>query len=191
MIHGLHVACTSRTAGGTLREREHKEEQDGEHHSRNRSGGLGEQVHNSDREQDQRDQAEANGDFDSADSEVERHLILTLARLLVAQHEDRKAIHRETPDHAEGIEIREKRHVAAADQNRQDLQPRDDIDNPVRRAELAVRLPEPVRKHSIFRNAVQHTVRAHNRRIHRAGQDHRAHHHDKSVKDQPCGERSL
>src|SRR6266581_23245 len=121
LIHGLHVACTGRTAGGTLREREHKEEQDGEHHSRNRSGRLGEQVHDSDREQDQRDQAEANGDFDSADSEVERHLILTLARLLVAQHEDRKAIHRETPDHAEGIEVREKRHVAAADQNRQDL----------------------------------------------------------------------
>ena len=50
---------------------------------------------------------------------------------------------------------------------------------------FAVRMAEPVRQHAIFGNAVQHAVRAHNRGVHRAGKNQRAHHHHEHVKGQP------
>ena len=120
-----------------------------------------------------------------ADREIQRHSEFAVLRMRVAQHQHRHAFQREAPDHAERVEVRQERHVAAADHDRHDLQRHHHVDDPVRRAELRVRLPEPVRQHAVFGNAVQHAVRSHNRRVHRARKNQRAHHHHENVKHQP------
>ena len=61
----------------------------------------------------------------------------------------------------------------------------DHVDNAVRSAELAVRLAEPVGQHAIFGNAVQHAVGPDDRRVHRAGQNQRAHDDHEHVEHQP------
>ncbi len=73
--------------------------------------------------------------------------------------------------------------------NRQDLKDDDHVDDAMRSAELAMRLPEPVRKHAVLGNAIQHAVRADDRRIHRARQNQRSHGHHEHVERQPQRER--
>ena len=54
-----------------------------------------------------------------------------------------------------------------------------------------MRLAEPFAKHAVFGNAIEHTVRADDGGVHGAGENERADHNDKSVKDQARDERSL
>ncbi len=122
---------------------------------------------------------------------VQRDAEFALLRMRVAQHQHGDAVQREAPDHAEGVEVREKRHVAAADEDHHDLQRHHHVDDPVGSAESRVRLPEPVGKHAVFGNAVQHAVRSDDGRVHGAGKNQRAHHYHEDVKDQPRHERAL
>src|SRR5260370_12281832 len=92
---------------------------------------LGEQVRDGDSEQSQRDQAETHGNLHAANVKIQRTRELALTWLGVAQHEYGQAIHRETPDHAEGVQVRKERNVASADQDGKDLQADDDIDDAI------------------------------------------------------------
>ena len=55
---------------------------------------------------------------------IQRHAVFAIARMRVADHEHRDALHGETPDHAERVQVGEKRHVAAAGDDREDLEKR-------------------------------------------------------------------
>src|ERR1700738_1904077 len=91
-------------------------ENDIQDHRKNAAGDcgyrLGEQVGDGYREQGQRDQAKAHRNLPAANMKIQRNLKLALPWLGVAQHEYGQAVHRETPDYAEGVQIREERNVA-------------------------------------------------------------------------------
>ncbi len=99
----------------------------------------------------------------------------------ITQDQDGETLHRETPDHAEGVQVRKKGDVSSADDDGDDLKARDDIDDAVGSPEASVRLPKPTGQDSVFRNAIQHSVRTHNGGVHRAGEDQRAHHHHEAM----------
>src|ERR1700732_420335 len=117
------------------------------------------QVDESDQEQSKSDQTETNRNLHTPDREIERHLKIALAGSRVAKNEHGEAIHRETPNHSEGIEVCEEGHVAATDDDGYDLQKNDDVDDAVAGAETRVRLAEPVTQYAIFGNAIQDSVR--------------------------------
>ncbi len=124
------------------------------------------------------------GNLQPKDPEVQGHAVFAVARVGVAQHEHRQPLHGETPDHAKRVEIGQEGDLATADDDGQDLESCDDIDDAVGGAELAVRLPEPVRQDAIFGDAIEHAVRAHDRRVHGSRQDERPDDNDKTVEDQ-------
>src|SRR5712671_5576900 len=68
-----------------------------------------------------------------------RNVKFALARTGVAENENREAVHREAPDHAESVEVRKKGDVAAADDDGDNLEGHDDIDDAIARPEPAVR----------------------------------------------------
>src|SRR5439155_8524981 len=86
--------------------------------------------------------------------------------------------------HSKSIEVREKRDVAPADDDGDDLEGHHDIDDPIACAETLVRLPEPSAQYAIFRNTIQYAVRTHDGRVHGACQDQSAHHDNETVKYQ-------
>src|SRR6202046_2919645 len=137
---------------------------DEEHHrkARSRYGGhlLGEHVDDGEREQHYGDEHQDHGDFSAADMEVQRHFPFAAQRLLIAQHQDRQGLHREAPHHAEGVGFTQHVHVAAADQDGDQLQDHDDVDDPRSGAELVMRVAEPVREHTVLGHAVEHAVGA-------------------------------
>ena len=51
-------------------------------------------------------------------------------------------------------------------------------------------MAEPVGKHAVFGHAVEHAVGADNGRVHRAGQNQRAHQNHEGVEQQPHGDRA-
>src|SRR5258708_31692579 len=83
--------------------------------------GLGEQVGDRDQEQRDGDKSEPDRNLYAANSEIERHLEFALAWIRVAQHQYGQAVHRKTPDHAEGVKVRQEGNVAAADHDPVDL----------------------------------------------------------------------
>src|SRR6267154_6486100 len=119
---------------------------------------LGKQVRYRDQEQRERNQSEAHRNLHAAEIKIERNLELALARSRITQDQHRQAIHREAPDHSEGIQVREESNIAAADQNGENLQAYDDVDNPVAGPKARMRLPEPFRQHAIFRNTIQNSI---------------------------------
>src|SRR6516162_10862298 len=152
---------------------------------------LGEEVDHRDTQKHGRDQPKSNRNFDAKHVEIQRNAVFAVSGMRVAQDQDRHTLHRETPDHSERIEVREKCHVAPAYDDGENLQRRDNVDDPVRCAETPVRLAEPTRQNAVFRNAIEHAVRAYNRRVHRACQDQGAHDDNEPVKYQPQQERAL
>ena len=73
----------------------------------------------------QEDQADADGHIEPADPDIERNLVFPVPRLLEPQHEHRQRLEDEAPDHAEGIGLAQRQHVAPAGDDREDLQSRD------------------------------------------------------------------
>ena len=164
---------------------EDREKNDSEAGAGNGGHLLGEHVNNGEGKQGQRDHRQAHGDFDAADAEVERHFPFAGAGLLVAQHQDREGLHGEAPDHAEGIGFAEHVHVAAADDDGDQLQRHDQVDESRGGAELVVGAAEPVGKHAILRHAVEHAVRSDDGGVHGAGENQGAHQHHEGMKQQP------
>src|SRR5216683_894345 len=170
-------------------------EHDVQNHRKNAAGHgrdrLGEKVHDGDQEQSQRNQSEPHGDLHTANRKVQRNLELALPRTRVAQYKNGEAVHREAPDDAEGVKIREESHIAAANENSENLQTDDDIDDAIAGAEARVRLAKPFGEHAIFRNAIQHSVGADDSGVHGPGKDECAHDYDEAMKNQADDQRSL
>src|SRR6267143_4160226 len=182
LIH-LNVSCAAAPAP-LLRNCEHHVKQNGKGSASHRGDGLGEQVYDGDQEQHQGDQSKSHGNLHATEREIQWNLKFPLPRACVAKNENCKAVHRETPDHAESVEVREKGNVAAADDDGDDLQRHDDIDDAIARTEALVRLTEPGAEHAVFRNAVQHTVRTYDGGIDCTREDQGAHHDNKTVEYQ-------
>ena len=81
-----------------------------------------------------------------------------MARAGIAQDEYCQAVHRKTPDHSKGVEVRKESNVTVADDDGDDLQAHDSIDDSIACSEALVRLSEPFAKHAVFRNAIQYAV---------------------------------
>src|SRR5260370_25540227 len=112
-------------AAGVMREFFRNGEDDEEHHGEGHAGDgcvfLGEKVYDGNAEQRQGDQAEAERNFHAKNREVQRHAVLAIARMRVAQDQHRQALHPETPDHPKGLEVREKGYITTADSNGDDM----------------------------------------------------------------------
>src|SRR6202790_1294633 len=189
LIH-LDVSDAS-MAAAALRNGEHDVKDDGENAAGHGGYRFGEQVHDGNQKQRQRNQAETHGYLHSANLKVQRNLELALSGTRVAQYEYSKAVHGEAPNDPEGIEVREKSHIAAADENRENLQADDDIDNAVAGAKTGMRLAEPLIKHAILGNAVKHAVGADDGGVHGPGEDERAHDYHEAMKNKPDAKRAL
>ena len=109
---------------------------------------------------------------------------------LVAQHQHGERLHGEAPHHAEGVRFAQQRHVAARDDDGDQLQGDDDVDQPRSGAEPVMRMAEPIGQHAIFGDAIQHAVGADDRGVDGAGQQQHAHQHDDAVERQAQGERA-
>ena len=62
---------------------------------------------------------------------IDRHAILAVAGVRVADHQNGDSLHGETPNHANCIQVGEKRHIAPASKYRQDLEADNDINDAV------------------------------------------------------------
>ena len=82
------------------------------------------------REQRDGDHHQADRNLRLADVEIQRHLPLARAGLLVAQHQHRERLHGEAPDHAERVGFAQHVDVAAADEMVDELQHHDQVDQP-------------------------------------------------------------
>src|SRR5712672_4122469 len=152
---------------------------------------LGEQVRYRDQEQRERNQSEAHRNLHSAEIKIERDLELALAGTRITQDQHRQAIHREAPDHSEGIQVREESHIAAADKYGENLQAHDDVDNSVAGPKAGMRLPKPLGEDAVFGNAIQHSVGTDDCGVHRASENKRSYHHDEPMKNQTGNQGSL
>src|SRR5215469_12938511 len=101
-----------------LGEREHPEKHDREGHARDGRYFLREEVDHAEGKQDERDEAEAYGNFYFADLEIERYAKFAFARLLVAKHEHSQTLHGEAPHHTERIGLTQDEDVATAEKDR-------------------------------------------------------------------------
>src|SRR6185437_15156237 len=176
-------------AAATLGDGEYDVKQDREDAAGHRRDGLGEEVDDGDEEEGQRDDAEADGNLHTADAQIERHLKFALAGIGVTQDENGEAVHREAPDHAEGVEVGEEGDVAAADNDRRDLQDDDDVDDAIAGAEFGVRLAKPLAEDAVFGNAIEDAIGANDRGVDGASENQRADDDDEAVKDQAGNER--
>src|SRR5580658_8708373 len=157
LVH-LHVSRAA-SMGAALGDGENYKKQDREGAARHGGDRFGEEVDDGDEKEGERDQTEPDRNLHAANVKIERDLKLAHSRPGVAKNENGQAVHRETPDDAEGIEVRKKSDIAAADKNGDDLQKNDNIDDAVACAEPRMRLPEPRTENAVLGNAIQHTVR--------------------------------
>src|SRR6516165_8562570 len=143
LVH-LNVLCGAvPMMRDALRQSKNNEKKYGKGAAGNRSFGLSEEIDHRDTQEHQCDQPKANGNFYTKDVEIQRNPVFAVSGVRVAQDQYRDPHHREAPDHSERIEVRKKRHVTPAYDDRQDLQCRDDVYDPVRYAETPVWLAEP------------------------------------------------
>ena len=96
-------------------------EHDGEGDAVNRGDLLGEQIGDRHQEQDQRGDAQADGNLPAADPDIERHLVFLVVPL-VAQHQHAQRLQEEAPHHAERVGFAQQIDIAAAGDDRRDLQ---------------------------------------------------------------------
>src|SRR5258708_2381848 len=152
---------------------------------------LGEQVRYRDQEQRERNQSEAHRNLHAAEIKIERDLELALAGSRITQNQHRQAIHREAPDHSEGIQVREESHIPAADKYGENLQAYDDVDDAIASAIARVRLPEPLSEDAVLGNTIQYTVGTYDCGVHRASENKRSYHYDEPMKNQTGNQGSL
>src|SRR5262249_5166084 len=134
--------------------------------------------------QHQENQNEAKGYLDFADAQVERHPVLARRLILEAQDDHRQCFEDETPDHTKRIGLAQNYHVPHAEQYNRQLQTGNQDQQPIGSAILGMRFQEPVGQHTIFRDAIQHAVRANDGRVDGARKDHEADSHHKELEKQ-------
>src|SRR5437016_5771810 len=164
---------------------ENREENDGECDARNGRNLLRQKIDEAQRDERQGDQSQTHGDFNVADFEIERYTKFSFAAMAVPKDEYGQSFRCEAPHDAERVRFAKDKDIAAAEQDRGNLEKDDQIENVVRGTELPVRMTEPLRQNPVLRNSVQHAVRSHNRRIHRPGQHERADDGDEAAEGNP------
>ena len=146
---------------------------------------LGQQVGDRRDGQRQEDQGHPDRQVEAAEPDVERYLVLPRFRALEAEHQHRHRHEHEAPDHAEGVGFSQGQHVAAAGENRHDLEDHHQVDQPRARAEPGMGLQEPIGQNAVLGDAVQDAVGADDRRVDRPRKDQGADDHHHAVQDQP------
>ena len=116
---------------------------------------LGQQVGDRRDGQRQEDQGHPDRQVEAAEPDVERHLVLAGLGPLEAEDQHRHRHEDEAPDHAEGVGLAQRQHVAPAGEDRDDLEDHHQVDQPRGRAEPGMRLQEPVGQDAVFGDAVQ------------------------------------
>src|SRR5271163_2031165 len=131
------------------------------------------------------------GNLDAADMKIERDLEFAGAGFGVAKDENRQAVHRETPDDAECIEVGEESDIAAADDDGDDLEEDDDVDDAVAGAKTGVGLAEPGAEDAIFGNTIENPIGTDDGGIDGAGENQGADDNHEAMKNQTEKERPL
>ena len=90
---------------------------------------------------------------------------------------------REAPDHAERIQASQSKYVSSRENDGEELQPYNQVNDAVAGAKPWVRLLEGLGEYAIFRDSIQHPVRADDRSIVRARKNQHSHQHYEGVKD--------
>src|SRR5579864_1258168 len=130
------------------------------------------------------DGRQPNRDFKFPNLDVGRHAPSAFAFVLEAKHQHGQAVKREAPNDAKSVSLTQHVNIAAAEDNREQLQADDQIDNAVAGAELLMGTTEPVGKHAVFRNPVQHAIGADDRGVDGPGKNQETDHNYKNAKYQ-------
>ncbi len=93
------------------------------------------------------------GNLFAGNVDVERNFVFLIVPL-ESQSQNAERLQRETPNHAEGVSFTQQHHVAAAQDDGENLHDRDGVDDAVGGAVLFVRLARFVEKNAVFRYAV-------------------------------------
>src|SRR5581483_9797887 len=120
------------------------EERGGEDHSADGRYLLGREIHQRGGEQHHEYRKQSKGDFFPKNPQVRGNLPATFAFVLETQHQHGEAVEGEAPYHAKRMSPTENVHIAAAEQDGDDLQANDQVHDAVARAVLALRFTEPV-----------------------------------------------
>ena len=136
-----------------------------------------------DETQNQRRDAQADGDLDAAQTKIEGKLVFLIVPL-IAQHQNAQRFQEEAPHHAERVRFAQQVNIAAAEDDGGDLQEHDHVDDAEGGAETLVRLAEPIQQDAVFGHAIQNAVGADDGGVHGARQNQHAHDHDENVKRQ-------
>src|SRR5271166_1182535 len=145
---------------------------------------LGEQIHDRGGEQNHPDRGQSDGDLDPKQVKVGRHLPVAHSLVAVAQHQHGDGFEDETPDHAEGIRFTQGVDVAPADDDGEELQSNDEIDDAIGGAVALVRTTEPIGEHAVFRDAIEHAIRADDGGVDRARENQESDNHDEGAEGQ-------
>ena len=163
---------------------EDDEHRQGEADAGNRGDLLREQVGKRHKQQGQSRDRQTDRILAPADRDVQWRLVFLVVPL-EPENQHAQSLKEETPDHAERIGFAKQNDVAAAPEDRADLQESDHVDQPVARTEFAVRLSEPRSQNVVFSHAVQDAVGADHRGVDGAGKNQHTDDDDKNVKRQP------
>src|SRR5262249_21757605 len=182
----FHFLLDGRVAStvGPLRDGKNKEKSSRKREPSDGGNRFGEQVHQGHRKEHHKHRCQANRNLVTRDTKIGGHLPSALAFVFETEHQHCQAVEGETPDHTKGIGLAQPVHISAACQNREDLQEYYEVDDAVSCSKTCMRTAEPFAQNTIFRNPVEHSVRANNCSVDRSRQDEKSHHHYKGSKHQ-------
>src|SRR5438034_2125756 len=171
-------------AGDPLRDGEKREQSACEQDPADCCDLFGEQVNQRRGQKTQQHQQNPQGKLVPAPAKIQRDLPLPGLPVFEAQDKHGEGIEDKTPDYSEGIGLSEDVGFAPAGYNRSDLQCGDEIDDSITCAVTDVRLAEPARQDSIFRNSVENAVGPDHGGVDGSGEHQEAHEHHKHLKGQ-------
>ena len=116
--------------------------------------------------------------------EIERHPPQA-SRNSVTQHQHRRGLEHEAPDHAECVCLAQHVHVAARQHDGRDLQNRDQIDDAIVGAVATMRMAEPIEQHAVLGDTSEHAGRTHDRGVNGARENQKPHEHYECAQRRP------
>src|SRR2546428_13269986 len=97
----------------------------------------------------ERDEAQAQGNFQIAELQVQGHPEFPFSGLLVAEHQHRQALHGEAPHHAESVSLAQHKNISSAQDDRKELQGDDEVEDTIGSSETEMRITKPVGMNSV------------------------------------------
>src|SRR6266496_2008488 len=150
---------------------------------------LGEEIQQGGYEQNQEDDPESDRHFHVADPNIQGHLEFPRVSVFESQHHHGQGLEDKAPDNAESVCFPKNDHVAATDDNGEQLKEQNQEKDPISRAVARMRAKEPVGQHPVFRYAVQHTVRSNQGRVDGSRQNQETDHYHEGFQRQLDGGR--